>query len=148
MQLTIDVHDHQHTLKYQHGKCALVCCWFGCTQEDHVHVSRWVGWRSNTNAPRCNRGKSSLQKDVTMECMHTIMDDQAWHQITTFTITSMSKTWSHHNGPSVSDVLHGFLKPLCLTWAHVHFNVMSCQVKVQVSIVGCNSHKVNEELLG
>jgi len=25
------------------------------------------------------------------------------------TITRMSKSWSHHNGPSVIDVLHGFL---------------------------------------
>jgi len=61
------------------------------------------------------------------------------------TITSMSKSWSHHNVPSVSDVLHGFLKPFCLTWVHVHCNVISCQVEVQVSIVGCRSHRVYKE---
>lgn len=60
------------------------------------------------------------------------------------TITSMSKSWPHHNGPSLSDVLQGFLKPICLTWAHVHYNVTSYQVEVQVSIVECNIHKVFE----
>lgn len=44
------------------------------------------------------------------------------------TITRMSKIWSHHNGLSLSDVLHGFLKPFCLTWVHVHDNITSCQV--------------------
>jgi len=28
MQLTVDVHDHQHTLEDQHGHYASVCCWF------------------------------------------------------------------------------------------------------------------------
>ncbi|MCY6488201.1 hypothetical protein, partial [Actinobacillus pleuropneumoniae] len=62
-----------------------------------------------------NGGKSLLQQDVTMERMHTIMDNQAWHQLITLTITSMSKSWSHHNGLSVNDVLYGLLKPCCLT---------------------------------
>lgn len=61
------------------------------------------------------------------------------------TITRMSKSLSHHNGLSLSDVLHGFLKPFYLTWVHVHCNVTSCQVQVQVSMVGCNSHRVDEE---
>jgi len=59
--------------------------------------------------------QSSLQQDVTMRSMHTITDDQAWHQLTTFTITSMSKSLSHHSGLSVSDALQGLLKPRCLT---------------------------------
>lgn len=79
MQLTVEAHDHQHTLEYQHKHYALVCCRFNHTQEDHAHVSRQAGWRSHTNAPGCNGGKSSLQQDVTMERMHTITDDQAWH---------------------------------------------------------------------
>ena len=61
------------------------------------------------------------------------------------TITNMSKSWSHHNGLNVSDVLHDFLKRFCLTWAHVHCNVTSFQVEVQVSIVECNSHRVVED---
>ena len=64
------------------------------------------------------------------------------------TITSMSNSWSHHNGLSVSDVLHGLLKPFCLTWVHVHCNVTSCQMEVQVSIVECNSHRVVGESWG
>jgi len=60
------------------------------------------------------------------------------------TITRMSKSWSHHNSLGVSDVLHGLLKPYCLTWVHVHCNVTSCQLEVQVSIVGCNNHRVDE----
>jgi len=71
--------------------------------------------RGSNQCTSCNRGKSSLQQDVTTRCMHTITDDQAWHQVTTFTITKMSKSWSHHSGPSVSDVLQGLLKPCCLT---------------------------------
>jgi len=39
------------------------------------------------NAPECNGGKSSLQQDVTL---HTITGNQAWHQLTAFTIKSMS----------------------------------------------------------
>jgi len=117
-------------------------------QEDHVHGSRQVVWRGHTNALGYNGGKSSFQQDGTMGCMHTITDNQAWHQLTTFTIISMSKSWSHHNRPSVSDVLHGLLKPFCITWAHVHCNVMLCQVEFQVSIVGCNSHRVDEESWG
>jgi len=92
----------------------------------------------------CNGGKSLLQQDVTTRCMHTITDNQAWHQLTTSTITSRSKSWSHHSRPSINDVLHGLLKPCCLTWVHVHRNVESCQV----SIVGCNSHRVGEESWG
>ena len=45
------------------------------------------------------------------------------------TITRMSNIWSHHNGPSVSDVFHGLLKLFCLIGVHVHCNVMSCQCK-------------------
>jgi len=45
----------------------------------------------------------------------------------------------------VSVMLHVFLKPFCLTCAHVHCNVTSCQVEVKVLIVGCNSHRVDEE---
>ena len=124
----VDVYDHQHTLEDQHRHYASVCCWFNRTQEDHVHVSRRVGWKGSNQCTNCNGDKSSLQQDVTMRCMQTIMNNQAWHQLTTFTITSMSKSWPHHNGLSVSDVLHGFLKPCCLTWVHVHCNVESCQV--------------------
>ena len=65
-----------------------------------------------------------------------------------WTITWISKSWSHHNGLSVNDVLHGLLKPFCLTWAHVHYNVTPCQVEVQVSIVECNSHRVLEDSRG
>ncbi len=61
------------------------------------------------------------------------------------TIISMSKSWSRHNSLSVSDALHGLLKSFCLTWAHVHCNVTSCQVEVQVSIVECNNDRVAEE---
>jgi len=117
-------------------------------QEYHAHASRWVRWRSHSNALRCNGGKSLLQQDVTMGCMHTIRDNQAWHHRTTFTITSMSNNLSHQNGPSVSDVLHGLLKPFCLTWLHVHCNVTSCQVEVRVSIVGCDTWwEVSEMIL-
>jgi len=49
-----------------------------------------------------------------MKCMHTITDNQAQHQLNTFTIISMSKSWSHHNELSISDVLQGLLKPCCL----------------------------------
>ena len=34
-------------------------------------------------------------------------------------IARMSKIWSYHNLPSLGDVLHGFLKPFCLTSIHV-----------------------------
>ena len=64
------------TLEDQQGHYASVCCWFSRTQADHAHASRQVGWSIHTNAPRCNGGKSSLQQDVTIERMHTIMDDQ------------------------------------------------------------------------
>jgi len=65
------------------------------------------------------------------------------------TIIRMSKICSHHNGMSVSDVLHGLLKLFCLTWVHVHCNVACCHwVEVQVSIVGCNSHRIDEESWG
>jgi len=47
----VDAHDHQHTLEDQHRHYALVCFRFNCSQEDHVHVSKWVGWRGLTNAP-------------------------------------------------------------------------------------------------
>jgi len=61
------------------------------------------------------------------------------------TIKRMSKSWSHHNNLSVSDVVLGLLKPFCLTWAHVHCNVTSCQVEFQVSTIECNGHRVVEE---
>lgn len=61
------------------------------------------------------------------------------------TITRISKSWFHHNGLSVRDILYGFLKPFCLTWVDVHCNVTSCQVGFQVSIVECNNHRVVEE---
>ena len=141
----VDAHDRQHTLEHQHEHYASMFLWFDCTEEDHVHVSGRVGWRSHTNAPRCNGGKSSLQKYVIMESMHSITNDQDCHQLTSFTITSMSKILSNQNESSVSDILHRLLKPFCLTWAHVHCNVMSCQVEVQMLIVGCNNHRVYEE---
>ena len=47
----VDSHDHQHTLEDQHRHYASVCYSFNCTQEDHAHVRRWVGWRGRTNAP-------------------------------------------------------------------------------------------------
>ena len=50
MQLKIDVDDHQHTLEDQNRHYTSVCCWFGCTKEDHAHAGRRVGQNSHTNA--------------------------------------------------------------------------------------------------
>ena len=47
------------------------------------------------------------------------------------TITRMSKSWSHHNGQSVSDVLHGLLKPFlshmgtCALYCNILSSVIS-----------------------
>jgi len=79
-------------------------CMLADDLDEGVKPMHWFQWRQEFALARCDQ-----------RCMHTITDDQAWHQITTFTITSMSKSWSHHNGSSVNDVFQGFLKPCCLT---------------------------------
>ena len=61
------------------------------------------------------------------------------------TITRITKSGAHHNDPSVSGVLHGFLKTFCLTWVHVQ---IVCNVLSSVSSSvdsGCNSHRVDEK---
>jgi len=60
-------------------------------------------------------------------------------------IVRMLKSWTSHGFLNHSDVFHGLLKPFCLTWLYVLFDVMSYQVEVQVLIVGCNNHRVDEE---
>jgi len=62
--------------------------------------------------PNATKARVFFQRDVTIECIDTIMNDQSLHQFATIDHQRMSKRWSYHNSPSVSDSLHGFLKPI------------------------------------
>lgn len=126
------------------GHYASVCRWFSHTQEYHAHVSRRVGWRSRTNAPVATKARFVFRK-ISPWCACTPSwptklgikpppsPPQACQRVGLTTINQVS-VMSFMAFPS--------------HWAHVHCNVTSCQVEVQVSIEWCNSHAVDEESWG
>jgi len=124
------------------------------TNTMHQHVSHPITPRMTVHMlpHELDRGTISVYADAMGSRVHfnkmsplSALTDKVGISSPPSTITRMSKIWSHHNGLSVSDVLHGLLKPFYLTWAHMHCDVTSSQLEVQVWIVECKSHRVVEE---
>jgi len=130
LDLSISV-DTMH--KYVFGLETLkeICACFQTSWSEELEKCTQILWRQDSgsrNMSPCSTRTPSGTTDLGISLLLLI-------------IMKMLKSWYSNNFPSHSDVLHGFLKTFYLTWVHVHCNVMLRQV----SIVGCNSHKVDED---